>query len=175
MKSRWLVLVVAAALLASCGSGGTPAWKEFNPSGGDFSALMPGTPKQTSSDIDTDVGPIKLYAYTLDKAGIAYSVQYCDYPTSVLAAGADVLLDGAVEGMVGGGKYALVDQSTISLGQFPGREAKLSMTSGDFLIWNRVYLAGARLYQVMVVVPKADEAKSAADRARFLDSFKIVK
>jgi len=136
---------------------------------------MPGAPKEMSSDIDTDVGPIKLYAYTLDTAGIAYSVQYCDYPISVLAAGADVILEGAIEGMAGDGKYALVDKSTISLGQFPGREAKLSMTSGDFLIWNHVYLAGARLYQVMVVVPKADESKSAADRAKFLDSFKILK
>lgn len=177
MKSRWLVLMVAAALLASCSGGVTkaPEWKELNPSGGDFSALMPGSPKETSSDIDTDVGPIRLYAYTLDKAGIAYSVQYCDYPVSVLAAGADVLLEGAVEGMTGDGKYALVDKSTISLGQFPGREAKLSMSTGDLLIWNHVYLAGARLYQVMVVVSKADETRSTADRAKFLDSFKILK
>lgn len=175
MKSRLWVLVIVSALLASCGGAGAPEWKEFSPSGGDFSALMPGAPKETSSDIDTDVGAIKLHAYTLDTAGIAYSVQYCDYPISVLAAGADVIVEGAVEGMVEGGKYTLVNKSTISLGEFPGREVKLHMSSGDLLIWNRVYLAGARMYQVMAVVSKADETKSAPDVSRFLDSFKILK
>ena len=68
-----------------------------------------------------------------------------------------------------------MNKSTISLGEFPGREVKLHMSSGDLLIWNRVYLAGARMYQVMAVVSKADETKSAPDVSRFLDSFKILK
>ena len=73
------------------------------------------------------------------------------------------------------GKYTIVEDTGISLGEFPGRAVKLSQADGDFLVWNHVYLAGARMYQVMAVVSKADEAKSTANVTRFLDSFKIVK
>lgn len=175
MKAKLLFVVLIAVLLASCGGGAAPAWKEFRSEAGAFSAQFPGTPKETTTDLDTAVGAIKLHSYTLEKGGIAYSVQYNDYPESVTQAGADVLLGGAIEGMTEDSDYTLLDQSNITLGEVPGREVKLSKSPENFIVRNRVYLAGARLYQVMVVVPKNKETASAKDVEQFLGSFKILK
>src|ERR1700689_2561471 len=100
-----LVLAIAAALLAwdsNLASAATPAPHDshglalsaipqttpmpamvpFSSKDGAFSLKMPGVPKQESQKVDTAVGPMIMYTFTVEaNAGkFAYLAQYSDFP-----------------------------------------------------------------------------------------------
>ena len=97
----------------------------------------------------------------------AYMVMYNDYPADYVSQAAEDVLAAARSGAVEG-KTVLCDRP-ISLEGVPGR----AFTATDRGGWHyvvRQFLAGQRLYQLIVV---SDKAQPEADAEAFLGSFRI--
>jgi hypothetical protein len=101
-----------------------------------------------------------------------YAVAFVDYPKEAVASSKpDDLLDGARNGAVEKVKGKLESEEKITMNGFPGRELRIA-APGDLKLSARIYMVKARLYQTIVVAPKAKEV--AGNTKRFLDSFKFT-
>ncbi len=84
----------------------------------------------------------------------------------------EMLLDAARDGAVGNIQGTLLGERSVSMGGHPGRELQVLSSDGRLALQMRIYLVKSRQYQVVTVTPK--EARSTADRDRFLDSFRLT-
>jgi len=135
--------------------------------------LMPGTPTKVTHRMDTQVGPIDIWVFTLDQNKFTYIISYSDYPEQILQVkNQDNILDGARDGAVAHVQGKLLGQRQISLGQYPGRELTIEVPDGRHLVLMRMYLVKKRLHQVGVATPKANA--SSPNVTKFFESFKLI-
>jgi hypothetical protein len=148
-----------------------PGWKEFAPKDGRFRVLMPGTPKREKQDTESDFGKGVLVMHTVERGGLIYGANYCDFPAAIKKAPADKVLDSSRDGCVDNLNGKLLLDKKVKLGEHPGREVRVGVEGGR-VFRARVYLVGRRLYQVVVFGPGEKVTSKEADK--FLDSFKLV-
>jgi hypothetical protein len=167
--------LIFCALVVSATAYAQPAWRETKSAEGRFSAKFPGTPQQASKPMRTAVGNLTAKLFLLEaKDQPFYAVAYVDYPKDRIAGKkADELLDGARDSAVANVGGKLASETKISLAGFPGREVRVEKIRGDMILVCRLFLADDRLYQALVVVPRAKETPEAIQP--FLDGFQIVK
>lgn len=149
------------------------SWIEFQSKEGAFSVLMPGQPEQKSFPTDTEQGPINMNMFSVGRGNAFYAVIYSDFPLvpddpQLI----NNMLDKARDMGVANAKGRLLSETRITLGDYPGREIKISISAGILLA--RLYAVKHRLYQVMVAGTQ-EAVIASPDTARFLDSFKLVK
>jgi hypothetical protein len=149
-------------------------WKDFSSNECRCSAQFPGTPQQKTQTMQTKVGSLDAKMIMLEVPGAAfYALAFVDYPKDKVGdAKPDGLLDGARDGAVSNVKGKLASETKISMNGYPGRELKIE-APGDLALHARLYMVKERLYQSLVVMPKAKEASG--DSKKFLDSFKFQK
>jgi hypothetical protein len=163
-----LALIVLAPALAAA-----QEWQDFNSPECRCSASYPGKPQPKTQSMQTKVGTLDARMFMLEMPNAFYALAFVDYPRDAIAKNSpDSLLDAARDGAVGNVKGKLASETKVSMNGFPGRELRIE-APGDLALQARMYLVKERLYQVLVVMPKAKE--SAADSKRFLDSFKFQK
>jgi len=177
-------LVSLLLLLAASAAFPRPAfqiddWIVLAPAGEGFAIKLPVKP-----EIETQRVPVmgntyllRLYTSSDERTGLLYMVVMQEYPsvTGVLtpAARLEKFMDGFKKGLgeslaaASGGKFDLVPDRDLSLGNYRGRQYKLSVAETRGLV--RAYDAGRRVYLLMVM--GAEEKNSAA--VRFFDSFEI--
>ncbi len=155
------------------------AWKEFSSQEGFFSVLLPGTPAQQSQKINTTAGPLDYFTYALQTGLASYFIAYVDFPeVPDDASGVKKILDGGRDGALAIANGKLIAEAEISLKGIPGRA--LTIEGANALIKARVYLAGLRLYILMMVTNKEQAASPESVKlyeatvSRFLDSFKLT-
>jgi flagellar basal body-associated protein FliL len=154
----------------------TGGWKALSPAGAGFSVDLPGTPKEQKSSQSTAAGNIDIYFYqlTTNSGAMLYQVGYNDYPEGLIQAGAEgQLLDAAMQGGVKAVNGKVVSEKNLTLNGFPGKEAKVSVTSpttGEFII--RIFLVENRMYQLMSGGTSGKIDQTGMDR--FLKSFKLT-
>lgn len=173
MTRRALPLLLGI-LLALAGCESSP-WKDFHSKEGGFSVSMPGTPVEKRQAYHTQAGPVEAHFFTVeaDRGSLVYMVVYGDYPEALMAADdREMLLDAARDGAVGNIQGTLLGERSVSMGGHPGRELQVLSSDGRLALQMRIYLVKSRQYQVVAVTPK--EARSTADRDRFLDSFRLT-
>ncbi len=136
---------------------------------GQFSVLMPGTPKLEQQQVNGSGKSVTLYQYTVDLTDVdaTYIASYAIYPTDVKL-DTMAVLNGARDGQVGTGK--LTSDKDIKLGSVPGKEIELTRNGVYFK--GRIFFTGTTLYQVIAgyVEGKQDDAGIKT----FLESFKIT-
>lgn len=142
----------------------------FTSQEGRFSVLLPGTPQQKSQQIALQGGASStLHQFWVELQGgkVTYMVMYNDYPPQVTSQGAQAVLakvrDGAAKGKT------LTSDASIEVNGVPGRAFTLTDSNG----WNysiHQFLAGQRLYQLIVVSNKAHPAQLTD---QFMNSFRI--
>ncbi|HYB60573.1 MAG TPA: hypothetical protein VEH50_03750 [Methylomirabilota bacterium] len=147
--------------------------QEFDSAEGRFSILMPGVPKADSQQValtnDTPARTATLYYFVVSQQNdnISYMVLYNDYPPDLANDAPEAVLqrarDGATEGKT------LLTDTAVSLNGVPGRAYTYRDSDGTTFDVHQ-YLAGRRLYDVMVVTNKN---YTAADRDAFMNSFVI--
>lgn len=175
MKRRLLapLAFLTALALPAIAAAQAQDWKEFNSNECRCSALFPGTPQSKTQGMQTKVGTLEAKMFMLEMPSAFYAMAYVDYPKDAVAKGApDELLNGARDGAVGNVKGKLVSETKITMNGAPGRELRIE-APGDLNLTARIYLVNQRLYQVLVVAPKAKEGE--AEAKKFLDSFKFTK
>ena len=171
MKGMISRLLLSASLPLVLGAN-VDDWKLFTPKEGGFSILFPGTPAENKQETKTSAGTIAVTYFVLERGGITYVASYSVFPKeSMKARSEEKRLDNARDGAVASAKGKLEDQRNIKLGKYPGRE--LLIQGEKNFVRSRIFAVENRLYQTMVVSKK--ENAHAADAAKFLESFKIVK
>jgi hypothetical protein len=151
--------------------------EDFTSSQWKFSIRFPGKPneKQQNSPLG-----VQMNTFMTESPDGAYLVSVADMPIpdNETPAQVQARLDGAREGAVRNVNATLESSSAITLQEkYPGREltAKLPPQPNgtkDGILRARVFLAGKRLYQVLVV-GKASFVNG-ANSDEFLNSFKIL-
>ena len=62
----------------------TPAWETFSSAEGNFTVLMPGTPKHEVQQAKTVMGAIDMHLYSQElRNNTAYIIIYNDYPSAI--------------------------------------------------------------------------------------------
>jgi hypothetical protein len=105
----------------------------------------------------------------------AWLVGYSDYPeATVKASDPATMLAGARDGAVANANGQLVSDVEVTLNGYPGREFSAAVTQNgqEFVLRQRVYMVGNRLYQVLVLVPKGEEDSPEVEA--FFQSFQLT-
>ncbi len=153
------------------------ASKPFAPAGGGFRVLMPGKPRERIVVADSPDGPIEAHLFDLVQGDLRRLVTYLDRPKPLDLAGAeaDTALEELVKGSILSGKGTLVAKRPIRLGAAVGREFDFDTDGSNGrprFVRARVYLVGARVYQVLIGGPKSKVVGPIGDA--FLDSFTLL-
>ena len=170
MLQKLTLLTAAGMLLAA--SGCQRPMTEFTSTEYKFKAKFPGTPtaqEQTASGV-------KFKMFMTEARNGAYAIGVADMPipanepTELI----EKRLDGARDGAIRNSNGTLQSSNPLTLaGKYPGREFTASITKPtQGLLRGRIYLVGARLYQVLVM--GKDGYVNSAEASAFLDSFQLV-
>ena len=161
-----VVLVVAVFAVGAHSQSG---WTKFSPEGGNFSILMPGSPKLEVENKIGNFGPYTSYLFSESKAGTVYMVGWTDYAPAVRL-NVQGELNSNRNNFIKSVNGVLVDECDINLDGHPGLEFTAEMMDSKFFVVSRIYVVGNRPYQI-VAVTKAKHNRT--DANRFLWSFKL--
>jgi hypothetical protein len=175
MKKRWLllsVLLIVIFSLVACSP--KPNWQEFIGPEGDFSIQLPGTPKESVSTSNPDIGEVTIHMFNVPMGKYAYVVAYSDYPSDfVQNNGAKKILEGARDGALSNTGGKLLEETSLDLNGDPGLGLKVESPDGKNLAQAKMYMVGTRLYQIFVAGPKDEEGSP--DIQKYFESFKLNK
>jgi hypothetical protein len=174
MPRQLLVFALLVPLVALGAKGKKKTeWKEFTSKDGGFVVTMPGDPKEEKKNRRTASGPGELILYVVErkKEETVYVAGYCELPESVIKnTPLDKRLDYARRRVLSDLKGKLLKNKKITLGSHPGRELQIAIEGGG-LVRQRLFAVKDKLYQLLVVGPKAKALSKDSDR--FMDSFKL--
>lgn len=161
-------------------------WKQFSSAEGQFSVLMPETPKADIATVGTPAGPLKSHFFALETDKFLYYVSYVDLPEGPQTpeenkAALDASRDRALA------NHRLISENEITLDGIVGRE--LLVDRNGLILKGRFFYVRERLYHVIltaspnVVFRDGKPSPNAKDRtdlfektaAKFFDSFKLTK
>ena len=129
-------------------------WKPFSSAAGNFTVLMPGTPRQEQDTINTELAPLNLKTFTVERPNEAnYLVAYFDLPgdfsTMIQTSGQiNEFLTGVVLGLSESMAGQLLNQQAINLNNYSGKAFRMQHSEGVvgryrlYLVNQRVYLLG---------------------------------
>jgi hypothetical protein len=140
---------------------------------GRYSVAFPSEPKLSSQNITGPSGEPVIQRLAMATAGdMLFMVGYFDYSSGLIFS-----LDKARDGMLQSVKGTLLDEQSISLGGFPGRQIKVQARTDDgleFIDRARFYDIKPRVYVVQCMVQKSLDGPVPAGKCeRFFDSFRV--
>jgi hypothetical protein len=148
---------------------------EVKSDAGRFAITAPVELKEQTKSVDGEEGKkIELHVFQGEKDGKAYFVVYSDRATDT-AKQEDIekLLDGARDGLIGGMKGKVTNETKIAMAGNAGRELDVDAKFNeiDSKVKARLYMVGKRLYQIMIVTPVGKGTPE--EMVEFLNSFKL--
>jgi hypothetical protein len=176
MILRTLTWAAVVCLSLQSAQGQEPAkWKEFTSKEGQFTIMMPGTPKETKSQIPgANKTPIDLTMVMVDAGKFVHVVAYQD---NAQAAGSPeqekqalIIARNAIAARFKGKILSTKDLKLAD--KYGGMEIQVEIPELHGIYRSRLYLVGKRLYHVTVIGPK--ELTSTKDSDNYLDSFKVM-
>src|SRR5262245_1809118 len=172
----WKTLLSIAAVASLLGACSKPAWQEIAVPEAGFRISMRGNPVVEKHDLDLPIGKVTGHWYSTELKGSVFGVGYADYPKEVVSnASPQKMLAIVRESWIkrihgkqqGDGLQFKLEghpgMEFIATGKFQGRDAYLR---------GRLYLVGARLFQVVVFGDK--QTIPLSDINQFMDSFKLT-
>ena len=152
-----------------------PQWQKFQPAGGRFVVELPGVPiSEPPKTNDTEV-VIKWHILSTLSNISGLSLAYSEHSTSSNLAPAKLLQrvrDNSISDLSG----ELKNEREITLKdaqgkEYPGLELQIAY-KGGFLVRERIYLVGSRIYALMVI--SGSQGIFSNDAERFFKTFQIV-
>jgi len=146
--------------------------KLFKSKGGKFTIMFKAKPAESSENVETAVGNIKMYMFMHEESGTkAYMVAYCDYPADIIKdADPYVLLNGSKGGVV---EQFQAEISSEKESMFMGHPCIDFEAGGEtYFTAYKLVLVKNRLYQVGIL--QNGEKVTAMDREAFIGSFKLI-
>jgi hypothetical protein len=137
-----------------------------------FSAAFPCRTKLERQVVAADKLKIPVAARICDNKGALYYVVISDFPKGFIAKkGEASALADAVGGAAANIKGTVKTNTPFMLGKTMGRDALIGVPGEKAAVHLRVFFAGDRQFQAMVVAPDGGENGKAA--TAFLNSFKL--
>ena len=175
MKRSAAILIIVISAAVAFGAQASGDWIKYTSPEGRYSVLLPAQPKlSTQEAANADGQKFQQYLAQVNDPTGYYLTGYFD-----LLSGDTYSLDKGRDGIIRGVNGALVSEGEISLGGNPGRELKISLVGPDkvdYLVYARMFNIDKRVYILQFIIAKSEDNKaSAANTARFFDSFKTIK
>lgn len=165
---RLAILPILMLLLHGCGDAG---WETYRSEEGEFSVSMPEEPEVEQYDAALPTGAMNIHAAESEGDSVTYLVFYADLPEYLVGETSpeDFVRD-ARHWIAGGMEGKILHDSSVRLKTHPGRELTVQSAGGTT---HRIhlYVAGGRLYHVMMVGPPTEATEPRAKR--FFNSFTI--
>ncbi len=145
---------------------------------------FPSNPVKGLENVPTVKGDVKMNTYTFqadkDDENLIYMAFYTKYPDTFFPEGLKTLesqniaLDNAVQGAVNNVNGTLMSKSEIVFNGYNGRDAKISLQSGEgqYLIRMKTVLVGTSLYSAQVIYAKAHDDN--LNSKYFFNSFELI-
>jgi hypothetical protein len=163
-------------------------WKEFSSKEGQFSVLLPGTPRQQDRTLQTPIGPVSTHDFYIQSDVSAFYLSYAEFPNvgTLTPTEQNEMLDSSRDrALSDGGK--LISEAAVSIGGRLGRE--LIAEKNGMILRARIFYTNGRLYNVILGMgantaftggkPSANAANRTAlfeeISAKFFNSFKLLK
>jgi hypothetical protein len=152
-------------------------WKPFSSAEGNFTVLMPGTPRQEQNTINTELAPLDLNAFTVERPNEAnYLVAYFDLPgdfSNMLQTSGQIneFLTGVVLGLSESMAGQLLNQQRINLNNYSGKAFRMQH-SEDVVGRYRLYLVNQRVYLLGVGTSKENYLQKSIQG--FFNSFRLA-
>lgn len=172
MRARMFAVVGLLGCLSSAAA--QVDFKQYASTDGRFKVLFPGPVK--TDTVDVPAGKDTTLKVTIDSVellgGTTFMVTYVDAPPEVAKQDPSPRID-KVRDANKGDKGKILDEKTLTVGveKYPARDVVMQLPDGH--LRNRIVIAGARLYQVIIRGPKDVVTSASADK--FLDSFEVTK
>lgn len=171
ITAGWLAVLFIPPLQADDNT--APKFEAFTSKAGGFTALFPGTPKESRETIGktADDKPVYQFQFAVESANGAYMVSYQDNPELVNADADQTrkLLEGGRNGAMKALKGESLKEKETKLDKHRGLEFEFTFTEGAYR--SRIFLVKGRLYQVILVGTK--DFVHSQDAEKFLRSFKL--
>jgi hypothetical protein len=148
------------------------AWKTFTSKSGKFSALFPGTPKQSITPQPTVAGKIDVHSFIVETDAVnAFGINYSDFPETLNLSNPGALFDGA-QTTTAGERGAIVTQQTMKFKGYPAREFEFKPGGkANYSGRVRLILVGRRIYSLVVIFLTANPHPE--ERTKFFESFSV--
>ena len=162
-------------------------WIKYSSPEGRYSVSLPAQPNLSTQEATTADGQkFPQYLASVTEAGdVVFLTGYFDsVPGTIVSA------DAARDGMVKQINGTLINETALSLGNYPGRGFKVlakapagASAEGekpaepvDYIVHARFYEVDKRVYVLQVIFPKSLESEAINARAtKYFDSFQVVK
>jgi hypothetical protein len=156
-------------------------WSLYTSPEADFSILMPGDPTITESSTNIEAVAVNINGFAVKRYDdtVQYLVTRIDIPEelNLEAVEPEQFLEIMQQQIVEQVEGEVLATEIISLkDNYPGREIKLQATQADqvYIVINRLYWVGRKLYQVSVTVPQNLESSLTGSSTGFLNSFQLL-
>jgi hypothetical protein len=148
-------------------------WKPFSSQEGRFRILMPGTPMQDKTPVNTRAGSIPVNVFAVVRPEAFYLVAYSDFPKAITLDSPEVkeLLPQVDPNVAKRDGVRIVSQSNLRLRNYPGREIKMQDREGVVFRW-RAFIVNKRLYQIGVITDKESSLTKSIEG--FFKSFQFL-
>jgi hypothetical protein len=171
MRARMFAVVVLVAILGLARA--QVEFKQYASTDGRYKVLFPGPVKTETVDVPSGKDQVKVTIDSVElRGGTAFVVTFVDTPADIAKMPAGPRID-KVRDANRGEKGKVLEDKELTLGteKHPARDVLIQTTDG--CLRNRIVIAGARLYQVMVRGEKDVVTSASADK--FLASFEVTK
>ena len=135
-----------------------------------FSAAFPCQAQIKTKPINTDAGNVTMVYYICQNGGSGYYVALGDYPKGFVIS-PDETLASAAQGAAQNVNGTIRSMVPYPIGNIPGRELLVDVTSSSAVAHVRIFVVGDRLYQVGVLGRTGSERSQAW--LDFLNSFTL--
>ena len=181
IRSKGILLTLLAFMCLTAFTG--TDWKSFSSKKGKFKVDLPTDPSESTQNIETAAGKVKLNLFTSVGTGDItniYLVNFSDYPKDSDVSSDNThkvksFMDGAMNGAASSTGGTITESHDIAYDEFPGREFTMDVSSQgkDFTIVARIYLAKKRMYMLQSIFSQGED--NAANNEKFFNSFAISK
>jgi hypothetical protein len=161
---RYLLRLAAVVVLLVPLGCGQLNWQEFSSPEGQFSVLMPGTPKAESRQ----QGPLTVKAWGVEVRNAAYMASTTDLPPGGLFDYA-----GGIQAMATTHQGKVLSQTDWALDGSKGKGFEMEINQPKGYAVGRMAVVNNRLYQLLVMGSSVRE--SDANVQKFFNSFKLIK
>ncbi|MGH8000812.1 MAG: hypothetical protein ACREPR_15630 [Brasilonema sp.] len=147
-------------------------WQKFIFRNGSFSVWMPeGTQSQESVALETIAGELNFEVFATHPQSSRFIAAYSNPIDASQLSKPDAILDSVRDGIIAAKNFKLINDRSITLEQYPGRQLSMENSSGEAINF-RVYLINQRVY-VLAASQKNMEGPS-QDVVNFFDSFRLL-
>lgn len=174
---RKVSLILVAVLLSGTYAVAQAAdWKKFSPSGGNFSIMFPGTPRDTNAkkNVNERVFNQHLYMHSTKGGKSAYMLQYFDVAENHRKTKSNrEWLDGLQERVSVKANRILLSKKTLRVSGYLARRMVLKDANSGIFFHAQLVLAKNRMYTILVVTDS--KSGSASQVQKFIRSFRVIK